>query len=323
VVVGTPAEAQRWCDGFAGPVRRFNPVGEGQSSQVRAWAKAVRIHQWAKNALLFVPLLAAHRSAEFPLLARALLAFLSFGLCASSVYVLNDLLDLESDRIHPSKKRRPFAAGRLPVRAGMLLAPVLLAGAFTVALTLLPRAYVALLATYYVTTLAYSLRLKQQVMLDVLVLAGLYAARIFGGALAVGVPVSDWLLAFSMFLFLSLALVKRVIEVRRLRESGQWGARGRGYVATDLEQLTGLGTASGYLSVLVLALYITSGEVSRLYSHPARLWLLCPLMLFWVGRVSLMAGRGEVNEDPLLFALKDRVSYMVGLAGGLVLLLAA
>ncbi|MFE8602681.1 UbiA family prenyltransferase [Archangium violaceum] len=287
----------------------------------RTLLKALRVHQWAKNILLFVPLLAAHKALDAPLLLQAVLGFVSFSLCASSVYVLNDLLDLDSDRKHPTKRRRPFASGDLPVSAGLWLAPLLLGSGAAVAL-LLPRAFLALLATYYAVTLAYSFHLKQVMMLDVLVLAGLYTVRIFGGSLAVGVPTSSWLFSFSMFLFLSLALVKRLSEVRRLRQTNESTAPGRGYVAGDYEQLAILGVSSGYLSVLVLALYITSKEVTVLYLSPERLWLLCPVMLYWVGRVWLLAHRGLVNEDPLVFALKDKVSYVVGLIAMGVLLAA-
>nr|AYM53728.1 transmembrane protein [Archangium gephyra] len=287
----------------------------------RTLFKALRVHQWAKNILLFVPLLAAHKALDVPLLVQAVLGFVSFSLCASSVYVLNDLLDLDSDRKHPTKRRRPFASGDLPVSAGLWMAPLLLGSGAAMAL-LLPRVFLALLATYYAVTLAYSFYLKQVMMLDVLVLAGLYTVRIFGGSLAVGVPTSSWLFSFSMFLFLSLALVKRLSEVRRLRQANESAAPGRGYVAGDYEQLAILGVSSGYLSVLVLALYITSKEVTVLYLSPERLWLLCPVMLYWVGRVWLLAHRGLVNEDPLVFALKDKVSYVVGLIAMGVLLAA-
>jgi len=288
----------------------------------RTLLKALRVHQWAKNVLVFVPLMAAHKLTQVPLLVQALLGFIAFSLCASSVYVLNDLLDLDSDRKHPSKRRRPFASGDLPIRAGPWLGAGLLGAGAAVAL-LLPREFLSLLATYYTITLAYSFYLKQVVMMDVLVLAGLYTVRIFGGALAVGVPTSSWLLTFSMFIFLSLALVKRLSEVRRLRLANEASAPGRGYVAGDYEQLSASGVASGYLAVLVLALYITSKEVTVLYSHPERLWLLCPVMLYWVGRVWLLAHRGEVNEDPLVFALKDKVSYAVGAIAAGILLIAS
>lgn len=315
VVVHAPAGVLKQARGLGREVHR---VFERPHVGPRVWVKALRVHQWAKNALVFVPVLAAHKALEPALFLEAVLGFVAFSLCASSVYVLNDLLDLESDRRHPTKSRRPFAACALPVSTGAVLAPLLLLAGAAVCL-LLPPAFSALLATYYALTLAYSLRLKQVVMLDVLVLAGLYTVRIFGGSLAVGVPTSSWLMMFSMFLFLSLALVKRLSEVRRLRQSNEAAAHGRGYLAQDYEQLASLGAAAGQVSVLVLALYITSKEVTALYSHHERLWLLCPIMLYWVGRIWLLAHRGLVNEDPLVFALRDRVSYVVGLASALVL----
>lgn len=315
VLVHAAAGLVREVRGLGRPLRVFERPGVSP----RKLLKALRVHQWAKNVLVFVPMLAAHKGLQAPLLWNALLAFVAFSLCASSVYVLNDLLDLEADRRHPTKRQRPFAAGDLSVRAGVLLAPVLLAAGVGLAAWLLPVSFVALLAVYYAMTLAYSLHLKQVMVLDVLVLAGLYTVRIFGGSLAVGVPTSDWLLSFSMFLFLSLALVKRLSEMRRLRLANEEAAPGRGYLASDYELLASLGVASGYLSVLVLALYITSREVTVLYTHPERLWLLCPLMLYWVSRVWLLAHRGQVDEDPLVFALRDKVSYMVGAIAVLVL----
>ncbi|RKH17180.1 UbiA family prenyltransferase [Corallococcus sp. CA047B] len=315
VVHATPG-VLRQARGLGPPVHR---VFEAPPTHWRVWIRALRVHQWAKNALVFVPLLAAHKATQGGMAPRAVLAFVAFSLCASSVYVINDLLDLSSDRRHPTKSRRPFASGDLPVRAGVVLAPVLLGLAAVVALGTLPLSFAALLGVYSVLTLAYSLRLKQVVMLDVLVLAGLYTVRIFGGALAVGVPTSSWLLMFSTFLFLSLALLKRLSEVRRLRQSNEVSAHGRGYLAQDYELLASLGTAAGQVSVLVLALYITSKEVTALYGHPERLWLLCPVMLYWVGRIWVLAHRGLVNEDPLIFALRDRVSYVVGVVAALVL----
>lgn len=318
LVVNAPGHVLKAVQALGCPVQVFAAPRVG----VRRWLKAVRVHQWAKNLLLFVPLLASHRALNAELLTLALAGFAAFSLCASSVYVLNDLLDLEADRRHPTKRRRPFAAGTLPLSTGLVLAPLLLVAGFALALALLPRDFVLLLAGYYAVTLAYSLYLKQLMVIDVLVLAGLYTVRILGGSLAVGVPTSSWLFSFSMFLFLSLALVKRLSEVRRLRASNQEVAHGRGYFASDLEQLGQLGTSSGYLAVLVLALYISSEEVRRLYTHPERLWLLCPVMLYWVSRVWLLAHRGEVNEDPLVFALRDKVSYAVGAAAALVVLAA-
>ncbi|MCY1041425.1 UbiA family prenyltransferase [Corallococcus sp. bb12-1] len=316
VVVHATAGVLRQAQALGPPVHR---VFEAPPTGWRVWVRALRVHQWAKNALVFVPLLAAHKATQGDMAPHAVLAFVAFSLCASSVYVINDLLDLVSDRRHPTKSRRPFASGDLPIRAGVVLAPVLLGLSAVVALGTLPLSFAALLGVYSVLTLAYSLRLKQVVMLDVLVLAGLYTVRIFGGALAVGVPTSSWLLMFSTFLFLSLALLKRLSEVRRLRQSNEVSAHGRGYLAQDYELLASLGTAAGQVSVLVLALYITSKEVTALYGHPERLWLLCPVMLYWVGRIWVLAHRGLVNEDPLIFALRDRVSYVVGVVAALVL----
>ena len=295
---------------FPGPPRRLAPL-----------LRALRVHQWAKNALLFVPMLAAHRALELSVLLPALVAFAAFCLCASSVYVTNDLLDLPADRRHPSKRRRPFAAGDLSPRTGMLLAPVLL-GAGLAAAWSLPSSFLLLLAGYLATTLAYSLVLKQVAILDVLVLAALYTARIFAGTLATGVPTSSWLFTFSMFLFLSLALVKRFSELRRLAGLDDTAAPGRGYVASDATLLGNLGTASGYLAVLVLALYLTGRDVTALYLHPERLWLLCPLLLYWISRVWMLAHRDVIDDDPLVFALRDRVSWTVAGLAALLLFLA-
>jgi len=315
--------------GSSGLQRRVRALGRGEvrifeapATGLRTWVKALRMHQWAKNALVFVPLAAGHKGSDLGLLTQAALGFGAFSLCASSVYVLNDLLDLDSDRQHPTKRQRPFASGALPVRVGAVLAPVLLVAGFALSLWLLPLPFSALLATYYALTLGYSMYLKQVLVLDVLVLAGLYTVRLFAGSLATGVPTSSWLFTFSMFLFLSLALVKRLSEVRRLRLSNEEASPGRGYLASDYEQLSSLGVSAGYISVLVLAFYITSKDVTGLYTYPERLWLLCPVMLYWVSRVWLLAHRGLVNEDPLVFALRDKVSYAVGAVAVLVLLAA-
>ena len=275
------------------------------------WLRAMRPHQWAKNLLLFVPLLMAHRLTEPGLLLQVVIAFAAFSLCASSVYLLNDLFDLEADRRHPRKRRRPFAAGDLPIQGGMLLAPALLLAALLLSL-LLPWRFTGVLAIYYLFTLAYSLRLKQSPLVDVIVLAGLYTLRIIAGAEAVALESSFWLLAFSMFMFFSLAQVKRYSELRDLDDDGREAVEAaRGYRPVDLEGLAQSGVVSGYLSVLVLALYINSPRVEGLYRHPKLIWLLCPLMLYWIGRVWMLARRGEMHDDPLLFALTDRRSWAV------------
>lgn len=280
-----------------------------------AWVKAVRFHQWLKNLLVFVPLLAAHRYFDPGALATALLAFLAFGLCASGVYVLNDLFDLQSDRRHPRKRKRAFASGQIPVLHGMLAAPLLSLAGIGVAWVAEP-AFAAVLGCYWVTTFSYSLWLKRVEMLDVTVLAGLYTVRIIGGAVAVGVPLSFWLLAFSMFVFLSLAMLKRYTELAAMLAEGRDAASGRGYAVTDLPLLQSLGGASGYLAVLVLALYINSPDSLELYSRPQLLWLLCPLLLYWVSRAWSVAHRGKMHDDPVVFAVTDPVSQaIIGLCG--------
>jgi 4-hydroxybenzoate polyprenyltransferase len=287
------------------------PVGrafERPPVRLSTYVRGLRIHQWVKNLLLFVPVAAAHRLLDLEQVAQAGIAFLAFGLCASSVYVLNDLLDLSADRQHPVKRHRPFAAGDLPVQQGLVLIPILLAGALVLA-SLLPPLFVAALGLYYGLTLAYSLRLKQVVLLDVLALAALYTLRIIAGGAATDTSLSFWLLAFSMFLFLSLALVKRYSELLLYRELDRESAAGRGYQTADLEMLAQFGITAGYLAVLVLALYIDSPAVAPLYAHPEALWLVCPVLLFWISRVWLLARRGELLEDPVVFAIQDRLSH--------------
>lgn len=314
---------------MSGPerVRGETPSDEGLRSaelgvagRIRVLVKALRPHQWTKNLLLFVPALLAH-AAQPEVWIRALWAFAAFSLCASSVYVVNDLVDLRADRAHPSKRARPFASGALSPNVGMVLAPALLLGAFLLALAL-PSAFSAVLGTYYLATLGYSFFLKRLVLLDVLLLAGLYSLRLVAGGAAYQVPLSQWLLAFALFLFLSLAFVKRYSEVQALRREGATETRGRGYRAGDLEQLATFGSAAGYLSVLVLALYVNSEDVRRLYEHPARLWVMLPLLLFWISRVWLLAHRGQMNDDPIVFAIRDRPSYLVALGAAATILLA-
>ena len=280
---------------------------------VPALARALRLFQWAKNLLVFVPLLTSHRILERDALWVGVLAFLSFSLVASAVYVANDLVDLEDDRRHPHKRLRPFATGELPVAAAYGLVPALLAGAVALAWRLPPQ-FGLYLAAYVAANLFYSLAAKRVALLDVFVLAALYTLRILAGAAAAEVPVSHWLLAFSMFAFLSLAFAKRFVEVANVAARDEPRVAGRGYLASDGALLGMLGTAAGYLSVLVFALYITSREVVVLYRSPALLWFAAPLLLYWMSRVWLLAHRGALHEDPVLFALRDPQSYAVGAA---------
>lgn len=275
-----------------------------------AWPKTIRIHQWLKNLLVFVPLLAAHQFLDPLAVSRSLLAFFSFSLCASGVYILNDLLDLPADRQHPRKRLRAFASGQTPLLHGMLAAPLLTLTGFVIAWWCNPK-FAVVLALYYAITLAYSLYLKRVEMLDVAVLAALYTIRIIGGAVAIAVPLSFWLLAFSMFIFLSLAMLKRYIELGTLQAAGQQQANGRGYAIEDRSLLQSLGGASGYIAVLVLALYINSPESLELYARPQVLWLLCPMLLYWISRAWSVAHRGKMDDDPVVFAATDRNSQAV------------
>jgi 4-hydroxybenzoate polyprenyltransferase len=284
--------------------------------------KALRVYQWVKNILLFVPLLMAHKMMELDRNLQAIYAFIAFSLCASCVYVLNDLLDLEADRLHPHKRHRPFAAGALPIKSGVLIAPVLLASSFVIALAFLPLQFSLILVLYFVLTTAYSFHLKRILIVDVLVLAGLYTLRIFAGGLATDVPISPWLLAFSMFFFLNLAFVKRFSELHLMQESKQVKSNGRGYVVGDIELFRSIGPASGYLSVVVLCFYINSKEVVVLYKHPELLLLIGPFLLYWITRLWLWALRGKMTDDPIVFTVKDPVSYVIGAAVALIMIMA-
>jgi len=292
-----------------------------QGSRWRAGVRALRLHQWLKNLLVLLPLALAHELGNSALLLQALLAFVSFGLCASSVYVLNDLLDLPSDRAHHSKHRRPFASGDLPLLHGLMLSPLLLVLAFALAGTL-PPAFVGVLALYYLCTGLYSFVLKRIMLVDVILLAGLYTLRIIAGAAAVGVALSFWLLAFSMFLFFSLAVVKRYTELDYLQKAGVEQSQGRGYLAQDLPMMALFGSASALMSVMVFALYINNDDTRNQYATPELLWLLCPLLLYLITRIWLLAARGQLHEDPLVYAIRDRTSQALMLVGATLLWLA-
>ncbi|MEZ5775997.1 MAG: UbiA family prenyltransferase [Hyphomicrobiaceae bacterium] len=294
----------------------------GGQAGARTYLEEIRIRQWMKNLLVFVPLLLDHRIADPASWREAAVAFLAFSLCASSVYLLNDLLDLQADRRHPRKRERPLASGRLPLAHGLVLAPLLLLAAALVALAL-PPLFKAVLAVYYLATLAYSLFFKRTLLFDVLLLASLYTLRIIAGAAALALPMSFWLLAFSIFLFLSLALMKRFVELGALGTKGEKLLTGRGYRAEDLETLSQFGTGSGLLAVLVLALYIDSAEVKALYRYPEIIWLICPMVLYLVMRFWVLARRREMSDDPVVFATRDWRSQVVVVLAVAVLFIAA
>jgi 4-hydroxybenzoate polyprenyltransferase len=331
-LANTVAEHLGLFSGVLASDHRNNVAGHGKADELmerfgrggnrfRAIIRALRPHQWAKNILVLVPLFTAHRMGDLEALGDAILGMIAFCLCASSVYLLNDMLDLEADRAHPRKSKRPFAAGDLSLSTGFVLAPALLAGAVLIA-AFLPEKFQIWLAAYYVLTAAYSFALKRLLLIDAVALAGLYTLRIIAGAGAATVALSFWLLLFSVFLFLSLAFVKRYAELDSLRRQKRLTAVGRGYHVEDLTMLQTFGAAAGYLSVLVLALYINSPDIQPLYHRPKLIWTLCVLMLYWVSRVWMTAHRGAMHDDPVVYALRDRVSLTLGLAAAVTIALA-
>jgi 4-hydroxybenzoate polyprenyltransferase/phosphoserine phosphatase len=285
-----------------------------------ALTKALRVHQWAKNLLVFLAMLLAH-DLRAPSILRAVTAFACFCCMASATYILNDLLDLETDRLHLTKRTRAFAAGDLSVKTGLGISLGLLVLSLLAAVSL-PRTFLLYLLLYLVTTLAYSLSLKRVVLVDVVVLSCLYTIRMVAGSSATGDPVSPWLAGFSSFLFLSLAMVKRFSELQNLHARGANPRNGRGYLLSDLEQLRVFGTSSAYASVVIFSLYINGRDVMALYHHPNRMWAVTPLLILWVSRVWLLASRGVLDEDPVVFAISDRMSLLLGL-GILVVVCAA
>lgn len=305
IVVNASSAIQRQAEKLGTPVLVIAP----RPFRWRLVIKALRLHQWAKNALLFVPLMAAHDLQPERWLST-LLAFVAFGMCASATYIVNDLFDLASDRAHPRKRERPFAAATLTIPFGIGLIVVLLPLSLWLAAAIsLP--FFGLMILYVVATLLYSARLKQLAIVDVLVLATLYTHRILAGGEVSDVVISNWLLAVSLFMFLSLALVKRCAELEVMNEGGRTSAAGRGYRTSDLSYLISMGIASGFVAVLLLALYIDSQEGGGMYPYAEVLWLILPLMLFWIMRLWLKISRMEIHDDPLLFAITDRTSWIV------------
>jgi 4-hydroxybenzoate polyprenyltransferase/phosphoserine phosphatase len=293
-------DAERVCDSVEHLVT--------DAKSITPFIKALRPHQWLKNVLVFLPMLAGHQLDVWTLL-LSLVAFVCFNLVASSAYVLNDLLDLTADRAHPRKKLRAFASGSIPIAVGTWMAAgLLLAGG--VLSTALGSAFGLVMATYYIMTTAYSLHLKRCVVIDIFVLAGLYTARIVAGGVATGIPLSVWLLAFSVFFFLSLAAVKRQAELIDSAERGTLKPSGRGYHVDDLPIISMITIGAGYVSVLVMTLYVSSPAVTKLYSHPQALWGVCAVVLYWITRTVMVAHRGQMHDDPVVYAAKDRISQL-------------
>ena len=293
-----------------------------RSSRAQAAFKALRLHHWSKNLLLFLPLLLAHKIKDPVRVSTAAMAFLCFGGCASAIYVLNDLLDLQSDRKHPWKSRRPFACSALSIPFGLFIFVGLTAGSLLVSSALLPIKFTIILAAYFLLNLLYCSAFKTVLLVDVMLLAGFYALRIFAGGLAVHVKLSYWLIAFAMFFFFSLAMAKRYSELVHAPELIQSGHSGRAYVLEDRSALSSFGISSGYLSVLVIAFYVNSSEVVSMYRRPEVLWLICPLILYWISRIWVLAHRELLADDPVVIAMRDKISYVVGLMAMLVILAA-
>lgn len=293
-------------------------VLENKMSRTRAWVKLLRLHQWSKNALVFVPILTAQR---FDLLAlgQAAGAFLAFSLAASAIYILNDLVDLDADRRHPSKKHRPLAAGTVPITQAMVLIPVLVVAALGGALAIEP-AFAAVLLAYILLTTAYTFVLKRKMLIDVVVLASLYTVRVVGGAAAISVYMSEWLLGFSMFIFTALALMKRYVELTSRIDNDLSDPTNRNYLKSDLEIVGALAASASFSAVIVFALYISSDAVRPLYEHPRVLWLICPILIYWLGRALMMAHRRLMDDDPIIFALRDWNSYLALAIIGLILI---
>ncbi|MAU96445.1 MAG: prenyltransferase [Fulvimarina sp.] len=315
-VVAPDRAARRWQQGSGAELI------EAGGSQARAALKAMRPHQWAKNVLVFVPVVLTHEFFNLSMVAAALIAFFAFSFAASAVYILNDLVDLTADRRHKTKRNRPFASGRLQIPDGLKLAGGLFAAALLLGL-MLPLPFFGVLAGYLVATTAYSMFIKRMLLIDVLTLAGLYTTRIMAGVAATDVSVSFWLLAFSLFFFLSLALVKRYTELMDFGTGAERSKTGRGYVDADLETLAQAGMTSGFAAVMVLALYINSPEVLTHYNVPWLVWPLCPILLYIVVRIWVLARRGQMHDDPVVFMLQDWRSQLMIAIGGVMFLLAA
>ena len=274
---------------------------------------ALRIHQWVKNTLIFVPLLLSHQFEDVEKGVMALLGFLCFGLCASATYLWNDILDLPADRRHPRKQFRPLASGKMSIRAYLAVSCLLLILSFCFSLLMLPPQATFILLGYIALTLSYSFFIKEKLLLDTMMLGLLYAYRIFYGGIVTNILVSDWLVAFSLFFFLGLALVKRYSEITAKPLNGPSNKiHGRGYYTSDREIIGVLGVSASFLSILILALYITSPTVMILYHHPQALWCVCFIMIYWVSRIWVLCHRGHMPDDPITFALRDKVSLLSG-----------
>jgi 4-hydroxybenzoate polyprenyltransferase len=313
-VVGTKSTAER-----AASVTELLRWFPRKNGDLTCWSRAIRIRHWSKNLLMLAPLLLAHRFSCHSLL-LTLVGMALFGLCSSGIYILNDLLDLHSDRAHPWNSGRPFASGQLSICSGIMMSLFLLGTSLGLGALAVNGRFAGALALYAVTASMYSMRLKRMVIFDVFVLSSFYTFRIWAGALITDVPLSQWFMGFSLFFFLSLAMAKRYSELVHASELADSGNSGRSYRASDRELLMNIGMASCFSAIVILSLYVHSNEVMALYQRPGLLLLMCPLILYWACRIWLKAHRGELNEDPINLAISDPVSYYVAAAGLLVML---
>lgn len=309
ILVGTSPRVSKAARRMTPIEREFPRINPGGI----VWLRALRIHQWLKNLLLFVPLLTAFSFLDGSKLTTMIVAFFAFSLAASATYVVNDLWDLENDRSHPRKRNRPFANASITIPTGTTVA----AGAMMVALMLaafISNGFLLMLVLYITLTSAYSWVLKEYVLIDVLMLSLLYTLRILAGAVAISIPTSSWLLAFSVFIFFSLALVKRCSELVSLRQIGGEAARGRDYRVTDLIVLWPLGIGAALCAVVVFGLFISAAETQARYVSAQLLWFVAIGLIYWLARLWIKTARGEMHDDPLVFALKDSGSRMTILA---------
>ena len=316
IIVAPDRAASRWGKSHGAEflrVARISPV---------AILKSIRVHQWLKNVLIAVPLILNHEFAEMSLVLAAIAAFFSFSFLASAVYIVNDISDLANDRQHPRKRHRPLASGAVSIPVVSVTAVALLLASIGLA-SLLPPLFWAVLALYAIVTTVYTFVLKRKLLVDVFTLAGLYTVRIIAGAAATGVELSFWLLAFSIFFFLSLALVKRYVELDELAEDADARLKGRSYVGSDKDMIGQAGIASAFSAAMVLALYVDSKEVASMYPQPALLWPLCPLILYMLLRIWVLARRSQMHDDPVVFIMRDWRSQITTAAGAGLVLLAA
>lgn len=292
-------------------------------TNLKIMIKGMRVHQWAKNSLLFLPIIMAHQFTDVNLLITVLWAFISFSLCASAVYILNDLIDIETDREHPTKKKRPLASGLMSVKTAAVLIFLLLLTSVFISIKMLSAAFLIILIIYMISTTAYSIILKQIMLIDVIILGGLYTLRIVAGSIASRVDVSSWLLVFSMFFFLSLAFMKRYADLILMKQNNYEEIAGRGYHIDDLDLVQKSGITSGFVAMLVLALYINSDHVIELYKSPILIWFMIPVLFYWLMRMWMVTNRGEMTNDPINYAIRDRTTYVAMTIIGIIMLLAA